>query len=325
MIKIIITEDEENQRLDRFLKKYFKNAPLSHIYKLIRKDIKVNGKRSNENEILCKGDVLTLYMDEQVLENLKAKEKNRQAKKQFTVLYEDGNLLAVDKPMGLLTHGDSQEKKNHLANQVISYLIERGEYVPGRSKTFVPAPVNRLDRNTTGIVLFGKNYKALQCLNQMMRAEDYIHKYYLAIVSGHLKETLYLKDKMEKDSQRNKVQIIDLKNTGGKLMETIARPIEYKNGHTLVEVEILTGRTHQIRVHLSSAGYPILGDSKYGRKGFGKLPWTLSPTTQLLHAYRIAFTDSMEPLENLKGLEVKSQLPPHFQQAYDKTFGLNRR
>ncbi len=321
MITITITEDEENQRVDRFLKKYLKSAPLSHIYKLIRKDVKLNGKRTDENRILCKGDVLTLYLDAEVLETLKAKDKNRQAKKQFTVLYEDENLLAVDKPMGLLTHGDSQEKKNHLTNQVISYLIEKGDYLPSSSKTFVPAPVNRLDRNTTGIVLFGKNYKALQCLNQMMREEDFIHKYYLAIVSGQMKKDLYLKDKMEKDTQRNKVQLIkDFDNSKGKVMETIARPIKYKNGHTLVEVEILTGRTHQIRVHLSSAGFPIKGDSKYGHRGYGKSSFASDSSTQLLHAYRLTFTNSLEPLENLKGLEVKSSLPLHFQEVYDKIF-----
>ena len=144
MFRITITENEAGQRLDRFLKKYFNNATLGTIYKLIRKDVKVNGRRAGENIMLAQGDELAIYVSDDTAAALR-KEKNRvKVKKQFRVAYEDDNILVVEKPFGLLTHGDRNEKKNHLANQVIDYLIEKGDYNPRTETTFVPAPANRL-------------------------------------------------------------------------------------------------------------------------------------------------------------------------------------
>ena len=158
MIKITIGENQGNQRLDRFLKKYFPEASLSHIYRLIRKDVKINGKRKRPETLIETGDQLILYMAEEEASLLRGgsrrTEKKPSAKKQFSVVYEDSQILIADKPLGLLTHGDYREKKNHLANQVVSYLIEKGDYDPRTEKTFVPSPANRLDRNTTGLVLF---------------------------------------------------------------------------------------------------------------------------------------------------------------------------
>ena len=157
MIKITITENQGNQRLDRFLKKYFDRAPLSHIYKLIRKDVKVNGKRQKEDTMLAAGDELTIYLSEEDAKALQTVKKHVKAKRQFRIAYEDENILVCEKPFGLLTHGDHTEKKNHLANQVVDYLIQTGAYQPRLEKTFTPAPANRLDRNTTGLVIFGKH------------------------------------------------------------------------------------------------------------------------------------------------------------------------
>lgn len=169
MFKIEITENQANQRLDRFLKKYFNNASLGTIYKLIRKDVKVNGKRANESTLLANGDELTLYISDETAAGLRKEKRRVKVKKQFKIAYEDNDLLIVEKPFGLLTHGDRTEKKNHLANQVIDYLIEKGDYNPRTETTFVPAPANRLDRNTTGLVIFGKNAAALQKLNRIIR------------------------------------------------------------------------------------------------------------------------------------------------------------
>ena len=162
MIKLIITENQGGQRLDRFLKKYFDKAPLSYIYKMIRKDVKVNGKRASAEAMLSAGDELTLYISQEDAQALQKPPRQVRAKKQFVIAYEDENILAAEKPFGLLTHGDRTEKKNHLANQVLDYLVEKGEYNPRMDRTFSPAPVNRLDRNTTGLVLFGKNAEALK-------------------------------------------------------------------------------------------------------------------------------------------------------------------
>jgi 23S rRNA pseudouridine955/2504/2580 synthase len=324
MIKITITENEENQRLDRFLKKYFRNAPLSHIYKLIRKSVKVNGKRVAIETMLELGDELALYITEEEAAAYQEKKASVRSKKQFKIAFEDENILIVEKPFGLLVHGDKNEKKNTLANQVMGYLADKGEYSPGRERTFVPSPVNRLDRNTTGLVIFGKNNRALQSLNQMIRDKGYVRKYYLTVVHGELKKSLQLKDKMEKDEKSNTVKVLDLESDGGKVMETIARPLKTAGGYTLVEVELVTGRTHQIRAHLAMAGYPVIGDSKYagtGRAQNRKIEKEFSLSTQLLHAYRLCFDEGAAPLEYMNGMEIKAELPANFEAIMASLFG----
>lgn len=330
MFKIIVTKNQANQRLDRFLKKYFNNASLSLIYKLIRKDIKLNGKRAKENQVLAEGDELTLYISDESASALQREKKRTRVKRQFRIAYEDENLLVVEKPYGLLTHGDSSEKKNHLANQVVDYLIEKGDYDPRNEKTFTPAPANRLDRNTTGLVAFGKNAAALQELNRMIREKEEISKLYLTIVSGRLEKALRLRAKMTKDESRNLVSVLS-EDGEGKLMETIARPLEYAQwkgqSFTLVEVEILTGRTHQIRAHLAKAGYPLIGDVKYGNRKVNILmEKEFGLTTQLLHAYRLVFR-RLPLAEGEAGgaaeKTVEAQLPPDFVRIKDTIFGNN--
>ncbi|MDO4518567.1 MAG: RluA family pseudouridine synthase, partial [Bacillota bacterium] len=184
MIKIEISGNDSGQRLDRFLKKYLKRAPLSTIYKTIRKDLKLNGKRAKEDTILNEGDEISLYLSEDRIKKLTAPVKSRKAKKQFKVAYEDEEVLIVEKPWGLLTHGDSHEKKNTLMNQVCGYLQDKGEYNPSSERTFTPSPVNRLDRNTTGLVIFGKTAEALRQLTKLIRLRDGISKFYITIVAG---------------------------------------------------------------------------------------------------------------------------------------------
>lgn len=318
----MIGENEDNQRLDKFLKKYLKGAPLSYIYKLIRKDVKVNNKRVPIETILVAGDEIKLYISAEEVETYRQKKLfYNKTKRQFGIAYEDENLIIVEKPMGLLTHGDQTEKKNTLVNQVCGYLAEQGDYHPGREKTFTPAAVNRLDRNTTGLVVFGKNNKTVQSLNQMIRTRNCLKKYYLSIVEGELKTTLILKDKMEKDARSNRVKIVDADSEAGKDMETIVRPLVSRNGFTLVEIELITGRTHQIRVHLAEAGFPVIGDAKYGSRFVNKtIAGRYDLNTQFLHAYRLCFTQCLEPIAYMEGREIKAELPEKYENIRQDLF-----
>jgi len=291
MKELIIEKNDSEQRLDRFLKKYLKNAPLSVIYKLIRKDIKVNGKREKEEYILKENDKLLIYQDDLQIESWLAKKENKKSKRQFSVVFEDDDMIIVNKPFGLLVHGDKNEKKDTLANQVVDYLIETGSYNPRFEKSFTPSPVHRLDRNTTGIVVFGKTAESLRRLSAMLKEGGDVSKFYYTIVHGKLDEKLHLKNNLLKDEQKNIGKVLPLDDERGKYIETIVNPIYYSsNGkYSLVEIELITGRSHQIRAHLAYAGHPLVGDTKYGGKEIKSLngQWSLGKTTQALHAHKI--------------------------------------
>ncbi|MDR2296363.1 MAG: RluA family pseudouridine synthase [Clostridiales Family XIII bacterium] len=320
-----ITKNEEKQRLDRFLKKYLRNAPLSHIYRMLRKDVRLNGRRADINALLAEGDCVSISVSDETAEAFRARKPESKAGRRFQIAYEDERVLIVSKPFGLLTHGDKTEKKNTLTNQVAAYLAECGAYDPGGERTFAPAPVNRLDRNTTGLVIFGKSFEALRILNRMIREKGFVGKYYLAVVRGEAEGELILRDLMKKDARRNTVRVFGPREAacgaGERLMETTARPLAVANGFTLLEVELITGRTHQIRAHLAQAGHPVIGDPKYGdpevnlavRRRYGL-------TTQFLHAHRIAFERGEGALSYLEGLSVESPLPRQLAEIRTKIF-----
>ena len=362
MIKITAGRNDAEQRLDRFLRKYLRGATLGNIYKIIRKDIKINGSRAGvKNEtVIHEGDEISLYISDADFEkytggsnasgaaeaprgagrdagNASAAGKKR-PRRSFGIRYEDENIIAVEKPYGLLTHGDGREKKNTLVNQVIDHLIEKGDYVPRLERSFTPAAVNRLDRNTTGIVLLGKNAAALRTLNAMIRSKESVSKYYITIVKGELEGELRLEGELVKDEARNIVSVSAQTDESGaqgatasgcppdasrngrpaspqaaggraKQITTIARPLAVNNGFTLAEIELITGRTHQIRAHMASAGHPVIGDTKYGDPAVNdSVASRYGLKAQLLHAYRLVINDADEPLEYLKGREFKAPL-----------------
>ena len=323
MQEINITANDSGRRLDRFLRKYLRQASLGEIYKIIRKDVKINGKRKDESYMLCEGDVLTLYLSDDVIDKLSAsrdQHSGKKAKRQFRIIYEDKNILIADKPFGLLTHGDAHEKKNHLANQVKDYLIETGEFDPRSERVFSPAPANRIDRNTTGLVLFGKNSAALKALGSMIR-EDMVDKYYLTIVHGIISEEMTLTGTLTKDEKANKVTITKASDasTSGLGITTIVRPVDtftFGSGFkaTQVEVQLVTGRSHQIRAHLASIGHPVIGDVKYASAGVRRANDYIASkchlTTQLLHAHRLVFRETEPELDYLQGKEFTAPLPP---------------
>lgn len=310
-MKILDVEtNDAEQRLDRFLKKYYKNAPLSHIYRLIRKDVKVNGRRAKPETVLKEGDKITLYVADDASSGMEGSKKIFHAKKQFKIAYEDDDMIVAIKPCGLLTHGDKHEKKNTLANQVCGYLIENGKYDPSSEKTFVPSPVNRLDRNTSGLVIFGKNAQALKTLNADMKDSHSIRKFYLTVVAGEMDEEKDLTGFIKKDSENNTVSLVD---EGGQIVRSIARPIETADGFTFCEVEITTGRTHQIRAQMAQAGYPLIGDAKYGDTAVNKLmKEKYGLTSQLLHACRLVMPS---------GMVIEAEMPEKFRKIKADIFG----
>ena len=279
----------------------------------------------NPQSVLKAGDQLVLYISQEEFAQMKKTEpdKNRTiTKKQFSVIYEDENILAVSKPFGLLTHGDSREKKNHLANQVIDYLIQKGEYDPRRDITFTPSPASRLDRNTTGLVVFGKKSEALKELNRMMKERDGIEKIYLTIVAGNLDRHLQLVDHMVKDEEKNLVTLSGCDED--RVMITDVWPVENSHGYTLVQVRLHTGRTHQIRVQLAAAGFPIIGDGKYGKPSVNaRMKKEYGLTTQLLHAHKLKFCGRSwgGVLDYLEGREFICMPPERFERIKKDIFG----
>ena len=272
MKKIVIKENDANQRIDKYLKKLLCNAPSNFIYKMFRKkDIKINGKKVNEKYILQKDDILEMFLYDDKFNEFTKEKDIYDLKREFKVLYEDQNILIVDKPVGLLVHGDAKENVNTLSHQVLSYLKEKGELDIGRESTFTPGPVHRLDRNTSGIVIFGKTLAALQDLNEMMK--------------------------------------------------TIVKPIRTTNDFSLVEVKIITGRMHQIRIHLSSIDHPVIGDRKYGDFALNKqMKQQFGLNNQLLHAYKINFVDPFGSLSYLKGKIIICPKPTQFKKIEKSLF-----
>ncbi|MCQ2547639.1 MAG: RluA family pseudouridine synthase [Clostridia bacterium] len=321
-----IERNDSEQRVDRYLKKYLANASLSQIYKIIRKDLKVNSKRVKENHILHEGDILDLYIGEDELNKLVKEEKAfHGAKKQFKIVYEDENIIAVNKPAGLLVHGDRQEKKNTLVNQVTDYLIAKGDYIPRLEKTFSPASANRIDRNTSGLVIFGKNSMALKALNRIISNKEAVKKEYFAIVDGIVAQEILLKDSFVKDEGRNQVF---LDQEEGKEMETRVIPLCHGKNATLLRIVLLTGRTHQIRVQLAKAGHPIIGDPKYGVDKRGNANRKSSSANkearnkgQMLHSYSLEFLSCPEELKYLEEKRIEALPPEYFINEVKNLFG----
>ena len=333
MKEMTISANDAGQRLDRFLKKYLANAPLSAVYKIIRKDVKVDGVRRREDFMLSEGQTLQLYLADAEIEAMSRRAERRKVKRQFTVVYEDGSVIIVNKPFGLLVHGDKTEKKDTLANQVVDHLIESGAYDPRAEKSFVPSPAHRLDRNTTGIVVFGKTAEAQRELARLFREDGLVSKYYYTIVHGKLSEEHHLTGKLLKDEEKNIGKVLPPDDERGKYIETIVRPVicsgnasgsgRSAEGYSIADIELVTGRSHQIRAHLASIGHPLAGDTKYGGKalkveGSG---FELGKTTQALHAYKIVFKNADGALSYLNGKSFEAPLPKAWEGLLEGIFG----
>lgn len=277
------------------------------MYKYIRlKRIKVNSKRAEISTRLKVGDVVDMYINDEFFEKSETRYDFTGASKSIDIVYEDENIMLLNKKSGLLSHPDDTEYVDTLIGRVKRYLYEKGEYDPEDESSFTPALVNRIDRNTAGIVIAAKTAAALRILNQKMKDRE-LHKYYLCVVHGKLEsDSGTLTGYLVKNETKNKVFVYDTMVDGAKSIKTRYRVLKYGNGLSLIEVELLTGRTHQIRAHFASIGHPLLGDGKYGSNALNKKSGLKK---QCLCSYKLKFdftTDAGE-LEYLNGksFEIK--------------------
>ena len=287
MRTLYITKNDAGQRLDKFLTKAVKALPKSLLYKFIRtKKIKVNRKRADIGYMLAEGDSVELFISDEFFAENAADTAFTRLTPHLDIVYEDENILLVDKQPGIIVHSDDDEEINTLIGHIKAYLYRKGEYDPASEQSFAPSLCNRIDRNTGGIVIAAKNAAALRVMNEKIRADE-LSKYYLCAVHGHMeKRADTLTGYLKKDSDNNIVDIIREARPGYKKIITKYRVVAERNSLSLLEVELVTGRTHQIRAHLSSIGHPLLGDGKYGvnrddkKRGY---------KFQALYAFRLEF------------------------------------
>ena len=307
MKKIVISSKEANQRVDKYLKKYLNEAPLSFIYKLFRKkDVKINGHWVKENYILTEGEELTIYVTDSQLEEFNKPKEIEKVTLNHQIVYEDENILIINKPRGLLVHGDEGEKKLTLANQVINYLYFKGEYDPKADHGFIPAPAHRLDRNTSGLVAFAKNLVSLQELEDLFKQKEEIVKEYKALVVGKFEGSQTIDAPLLKDEKTGLVRV----SKNGKNAVSFEKSSRNIGDFTLVNVQIFTGRTHQIRVHFASINHPVVGDTKYGDYDLNhKIEKMYGFKNQFLIAKSLSFNDLEGELSYLNGQRFEIGLP----------------
>lgn len=307
MRTIDIKKNDSGQRLDKFLLKRFKTMPKSLMHKYIRtKYIKLNGKKTTPEVFLNEGDVLTLYIKDEFFTENKKEHEFMKASKKLELLYEDENILLIDKKPGVIVHQDKKYDSDSMVHRVHRYLYEKGEYDPESDKAFSPALCNRIDRNTGGIIIGAKNALSLRVINEKIRTRE-IRKFYLCVVKGNLqKKSDTLRGYLTKNESKNTVKITKNEVKNSKEVITSYDVISYDKERdlSLVEVELLTGRTHQIRAHMAYIGHPLLGDEKYGDKALNK---RFNQKSQLLCSYKLIFdfkSDAQE-LNYLQGKEFE--------------------
>lgn len=292
MKSVTVNENDANQRLDKFLTKYFKTMPKSLIYKGIRKKrIKINGKKADIDYTLKPGDKIDLYINDEFFEVPDERLSFLKCTPDLNIVYEDENIILMDKRPGIIVHDDEDEKINTLLNHMKAYLYQKGEYDYENEHSFVPSLCNRIDRNTGGIVIGAKNAAALKILNEKIKSRE-IKKFYLCLVQGKLKKKSdTLNAYLVKNTDQNRVYIHSEAVKGSKPITTKYRVLKENALTSLVEVDLVTGRTHQIRAHFASIGHPLAGDGKYGTNEFND---KVGMKTQALYSYKIKFEFSDE-------------------------------
>ena len=308
-----ITENESGQRFDKHLAKLLRNAPKSFFYKMLRKkNITLNGKKATGNEKLNTGDQIKLFLSDETFSKFSQQKQTARAVTNLDIIYEDSDILLINKPAGMLSQ-PADDKTPSLVEYLTGYLLDTGAVTEESLHTFRPSVCNRLDRNTSGLVAAGKSLTGLQELSSLFHDRS-LHKFYHCLVNGVIKNEKYIKGYLHKDEKCNKVTVQEFGTPEALPIETRYRPLGNNGKVTLLEVELITGRTHQIRAHLAGTGHPLIGDYKYGlrplndeyRKKYGL-------KAQLLHAYRLEIPSIEGRLSYLAGREFTAPLPGLFQ------------
>ena len=303
MREFYINGNEKGQRFDKYLKKLLSGAPNSFLYKMLRKkNIVLNGKRADGTEKLSEGDKVNVFLSDETFEKFSgaaaaqsefSRLRDLRPQVPLKVIFEDADVIVIDKPAGMLSQKAASSDVS--ANEYILHtLIARGELTEEMLRTFRPSVCNRLDRNTSGLLIAGKTLKGLQETSDALKSRS-IQKYYRCLVKGEVKECSHIDGWLIKDVQTNRVTVLPEAAKNAVRIETEYRPVRTENGYSELEVHLITGRSHQIRAHLASAGHPILGDFKYGDSRLNRrLKQKLQVDSQMLHAYRIVFADGRE-------------------------------
>ena len=314
MQEIIIQENEAGQRFDKYLFKYFKEAPSSFVYKMLRKkNIVLNGKKSDGKDKIQVGDSVKIFMADETISKFRGEiPVEIVSPVKLDIVYEDDNVIMVNKPSGMLSQ-KARQNDISVNEYIISYLISSGQLTSEQLKTFKPGVCNRLDRNTSGLIVAGKSLKGLQVMAGMFKDRT-MDKYYIAVVSGIVSEKMNIKGFLSKNKKTNKVTISNKETVNSHYIETEYEPLKYGDNITYLKVKLITGRTHQIRAHLASAGHPIIGDYKYGNKGINDYyKKTFQIENQMLHSWKLIFPKMEQDLKELSEKEISAKIPKEFE------------
>ena len=348
MQTLIITRNEAGQRLDKLLTKYLNQAGKGFLYKMMRKkNITLNGKRCDGSERLEEGDQVKLFLSDETIEKFSVPDIRRYAgrtgdsgsagpsageteravrekgvesrehrswngRKCLDIVYEDQHILVVNKPSGMLSQ-KAKDSDMSLNEYILNYLIDSGKLPISQLRTFKPSICNRLDRNTSGLVVAGKSLAGLQVMNEVFKDRS-IHKYYQCLVAGEIKEKQLIAGFLKKDESTNTVSIYPLEVEYSVPIMTEYLPLSGNGTFTLLQVTLITGRSHQIRAHLASIGHPIVGDYKYGSRSLNDaVKKKYAVRSQLLHSWRLVMPETLPaPLKHLRGEEFTARLPVIF-------------
>lgn len=328
MRQIIIKENEAGQRLDKFLAKYMKLAPKSFFYKMLRKkNIVLNGKKADGSEKLFFGDEVKLFLSEETIEKFSKEsveealhishgETSKPVKKtnipKPEIIYENKHICFMNKPCGILSQKAKPEDVS--MNEIfVEYLKESSQITTDELRTFTPAVCNRLDRNTSGLIIGGKTLYGLQIFSEMLKNRS-VQKYYYCIVSGVMEGSYKIQGYLTKDRQTNQVKISKTATKDSSYIETAYEVISTNKTCSLVKVHLITGKPHQIRAHLASMGYPIIGDGKYGKASFNKVYFErYGLKYQLLHSYLLVMPKMEGELAQMSSKTYTAPLPKLFQ------------